>query len=75
MHKKGTKVVGVSCHPVDSDIFLTCGNDHKVRISADENCSNEAQILQYCSLKSMGKPMYNVACMQILTVRFIWGFF
>jgi DNA damage-binding protein 2 len=32
VHKKGTKVVGVDCHPVDADLFLTCGNDHKARI-------------------------------------------
>lgn len=31
IHKKGTKVVGVDCHPVDSDLFITCGNDHMVR--------------------------------------------
>lgn len=30
VHKKGTKVVGLHCHPVDPDFFLTCGNDHTV---------------------------------------------
>ncbi|CAM6103070.1 unnamed protein product [Calypogeia fissa] len=32
MHKKGTKIVGVNCNPVDPDIFLTCGNDHMARV-------------------------------------------
>lgn len=30
VHKKGTKVVGLHCHPVEPDLFLTCGNDHMV---------------------------------------------
>lgn len=32
VHKKGTKVVGLHCHPIDPDVFITCGNDHMARI-------------------------------------------
>ncbi|CAM6030736.1 unnamed protein product [Sphagnum balticum] len=32
VHKKGTKVVGLHCHPIEPDLFLTCGNDHTARI-------------------------------------------
>ncbi|KAK7385521.1 hypothetical protein VNO78_31243 [Psophocarpus tetragonolobus] len=32
IHKKGTKVVGIHCNPIQPDIFLTCGNDHFARI-------------------------------------------
>ena len=30
IHKKGSKVVGLHCNPVDSDVFISCGNDHMV---------------------------------------------
>jgi len=33
VHKKGTKVVGLHCHPIEPDLFLTCGNDHTVHDS------------------------------------------
>eukprot|EP00249_Psilotum_nudum_P011683 c23318_g1_i1 orf=119-1795(+) len=32
IHKKGSKVVGLQCNPVDPDLFITCGNDHTARI-------------------------------------------
>lgn len=32
IHKKGSKVVGLHCNPVDSDLFISCGNDHMARI-------------------------------------------
>ncbi|KAG1337713.1 DNA damage-binding protein 2 [Cocos nucifera] len=32
IHKKGSKVVGLHCNPVQPDIFLSCGNDHFARI-------------------------------------------
>jgi len=33
IHKKGTKVVGIHCNPIQPDILLTCGNDHYVSFS------------------------------------------
>lgn len=30
IHKKGSKVVGLHCNPVEPDLFLSCGNDHFV---------------------------------------------
>ncbi|XP_058747861.1 protein DAMAGED DNA-BINDING 2-like [Vicia villosa] len=32
IHKKGSKVVGIHCNPLQPDILLTCGNDHYARI-------------------------------------------
>uniref|UniRef100_A0A7N0ULS8 Protein DAMAGED DNA-BINDING 2 n=1 Tax=Kalanchoe fedtschenkoi TaxID=63787 RepID=A0A7N0ULS8_KALFE len=32
IHKKGTKVVGLHCNPLQPDLFLSCGNDHFARI-------------------------------------------
>ncbi|KAK4764576.1 hypothetical protein SAY86_025666 [Trapa natans] len=32
VHKKGSKVVGLHCHPLQPDIMLSCGNDHFARI-------------------------------------------
>ncbi|KVI03651.1 WD40 repeat-containing protein, partial [Cynara cardunculus var. scolymus] len=32
IHKKGTKVVGLHCNPVQPDLLLSCGNDHFARI-------------------------------------------
>ncbi|XP_058099653.1 protein DAMAGED DNA-BINDING 2 [Magnolia sinica] len=32
IHKKGTKVVGLHCNPVQPELLLTCGNDHFARI-------------------------------------------
>ncbi|TKY56462.1 DAMAGED DNA-BINDING 2 [Spatholobus suberectus] len=32
IHKKGKKVVGIHCNPIQPDILLTCGNDHFARI-------------------------------------------
>ncbi|CAM8982505.1 unnamed protein product [Rhodiola kirilowii] len=32
IHKKGTKVVGLHCNPLQPDLFLSCGNDHYARI-------------------------------------------
>lgn len=32
IHKKGSKVVGLHCNPVDPNLFITCGNDHMARI-------------------------------------------
>ncbi|OVA02680.1 WD40 repeat [Macleaya cordata] len=32
IHKKGTKVVGLHCNPVQPEILLSCGNDHFARI-------------------------------------------
>ncbi|KAI5064101.1 hypothetical protein GOP47_0020771 [Adiantum capillus-veneris] len=32
IHKKGSKVVGLHCNPVDPDLFISCGNDHMARI-------------------------------------------
>lgn len=33
IHKKGSKVVGIHCNPLQPDILLTCGNDHYVSSS------------------------------------------
>lgn len=30
IHKKGSKVVGLHCNPVQPDLLLSCGNDHLV---------------------------------------------
>ena len=30
IHKKGSKVVGLHCNPVQPDLLLSCGNDHFV---------------------------------------------
>lgn len=30
IHKKGSKVVGLRCNPVQPDLLLSCGNDHFV---------------------------------------------
>ncbi|KAH7672934.1 DNA damage-binding protein 2 [Dioscorea alata] len=32
IHKKGTKVVGLHCNPVEPGLLLSCGNDHFARI-------------------------------------------
>ncbi|CAK9164213.1 unnamed protein product [Ilex paraguariensis] len=32
IHKKGSKVVGLQCNPVQPDLLLSCGNDHFARI-------------------------------------------
>lgn len=32
IHKKGSKVVGLHCNPLQPDILLSCGNDHFARI-------------------------------------------
>lgn len=32
IHKKGSKVVGLHCNPVQPDLLLSCGNDHYARI-------------------------------------------
>lgn len=32
IHKKGTKVVGLHCNPVQPDLLLSCGNDHFARL-------------------------------------------
>lgn len=32
IHKKGSKVTGIHCNPMQPDILLTCGNDHYARI-------------------------------------------
>ncbi|KAK2376409.1 DNA damage-binding protein 2 [Trifolium repens] len=32
IHKKGSKVTGIHCNPIQPDILLTCGNDHYARI-------------------------------------------
>ncbi|XP_020261688.1 DNA damage-binding protein 2 isoform X2 [Asparagus officinalis] len=32
MHKKGSKVVGLHCNPLQPDVLLSCGNDHFARI-------------------------------------------
>ncbi|XP_057726306.1 protein DAMAGED DNA-BINDING 2 [Arachis stenosperma] len=32
IHKKGRKVVGLHCNPVQPDLLLSCGNDHFARI-------------------------------------------
>ncbi|PIN05551.1 hypothetical protein CDL12_21904 [Handroanthus impetiginosus] len=28
IHKKGSKVTGLNCHPLQPDLLLSCGNDH-----------------------------------------------
>jgi hypothetical protein len=30
IHKKGSKVVGLHCNPVQPELLLSCGNDHFV---------------------------------------------
>ncbi|EXC01441.1 Protein DAMAGED DNA-BINDING 2 [Morus notabilis] len=32
IHKRGSKVVGLHCNPVQPDLLLSCGNDHYARI-------------------------------------------
>ncbi|XVF68986.1 hypothetical protein PTKIN_Ptkin11bG0045300 [Pterospermum kingtungense] len=32
IHKKGSKVVGLHCNPVQPDLLLSCGNDHFARL-------------------------------------------
>ncbi|CAL0315635.1 unnamed protein product [Lupinus luteus] len=32
IHKKGSKVVGLHCNPIQPDLLLSCGNDHYARI-------------------------------------------
>ncbi|KAK2969188.1 hypothetical protein RJ640_025901, partial [Escallonia rubra] len=32
IHKRGTKVVGLHCNPLQPDLLLSCGNDHFARI-------------------------------------------
>ncbi|KAI4306610.1 hypothetical protein L6164_029871 [Bauhinia variegata] len=32
IHKKGSKVTGLHCNPVQPDLLLSCGNDHFARI-------------------------------------------
>lgn len=32
IHKKGSKVTGLHCHPLQPDLLLSCGNDHFARI-------------------------------------------
>ncbi|KAH6814522.1 damaged DNA binding 2 [Perilla frutescens var. frutescens] len=32
IHKKGSKVTGLHCHPLQPDLFMSCGNDHFARI-------------------------------------------
>ncbi|XP_074303158.1 protein DAMAGED DNA-BINDING 2-like [Silene latifolia] len=32
IHKKGSKVVGLHCNPVQPDVLLSCGNDHYARL-------------------------------------------
>ncbi|KAL3518067.1 hypothetical protein ACH5RR_020656 [Cinchona calisaya] len=32
IHKKGSKVVGLHCNPLQPDLLLSCGNDHFARI-------------------------------------------
>ncbi|KAM0004642.1 putative transcription factor WD40-like family [Helianthus debilis subsp. tardiflorus] len=32
IHKKGTKVVGLHCNPLQPDLLLSCGNDHFARM-------------------------------------------
>ncbi|KAK9124482.1 hypothetical protein Sjap_014084 [Stephania japonica] len=32
IHKRGTKVVGLHCHPIQPELLLSCGNDHFARI-------------------------------------------
>ncbi|KAG8371494.1 hypothetical protein BUALT_Bualt13G0093500 [Buddleja alternifolia] len=32
IHKKGSKVTGLNCHPLQPDLLLSCGNDHFARI-------------------------------------------
>jgi hypothetical protein len=37
IHKKGSKVVGLHCNPADSDLFISCGNDHMVSKGKDSH--------------------------------------
>uniref|UniRef100_A0A803LXC4 Protein DAMAGED DNA-BINDING 2 n=1 Tax=Chenopodium quinoa TaxID=63459 RepID=A0A803LXC4_CHEQI len=32
IHKKGSKVVGLHCNPIQPDLLLSCGNDHFARL-------------------------------------------
>ncbi|KAH6836638.1 damaged DNA binding 2 [Perilla frutescens var. hirtella] len=32
IHKKGSKVTGLHCHPLQPDLLMSCGNDHFARI-------------------------------------------
>lgn len=32
IHKKGSKVTGLHCHPLQPDLLLSCGNDHFARV-------------------------------------------
>lgn len=35
IHKKGSKVTGLHCHPLQPDLLLSCGNDHFVSSSLE----------------------------------------
>uniref|UniRef100_A0A803KRJ5 Protein DAMAGED DNA-BINDING 2 n=1 Tax=Chenopodium quinoa TaxID=63459 RepID=A0A803KRJ5_CHEQI len=35
IHKKGSKVVGLHCNPIQPDLLLSCGNDHFVLLQVD----------------------------------------
>lgn len=35
IHKKGSKVTGLHCHPLQPDLLLSCGNDHFVSFYGD----------------------------------------
>lgn len=49
IHKKGTKVVGLHCNPVQPDLLLSCGNDHFVnfQLSCSLLFSNYVGIFNY----------------------------
>ncbi|XP_073062088.1 protein DAMAGED DNA-BINDING 2 [Primulina eburnea] len=32
IHKRGSKVTGLHCHPLQPDLLLSCGNDHFARV-------------------------------------------
>eukprot|EP00252_Welwitschia_mirabilis_P015135 TRINITY_DN3331_c0_g1_i1.p1 TRINITY_DN3331_c0_g1~~TRINITY_DN3331_c0_g1_i1.p1 ORF type:complete len:442 (+),score=81.33 TRINITY_DN3331_c0_g1_i1:614-1939(+) len=46
IHKKGSKVVGLHCNPVDSDIIISCGNDHFARLWDIRNLDGGASLAE-----------------------------
>eukprot|EP00871_Galdieria_phlegrea_P001073 jgi/Galph1/1967/GphlegSOOS_G636.1 len=46
-HKKKTKVTGVSIHPRDSHLLLTCGNDYFMRLWDARMFSTDLHLTQY----------------------------
>lgn len=51
IHKKGSKVVGLHCNPVQPDLLLSCGNDHFVSFCLTLLIAVFFHYLQYAHLR------------------------